>query len=66
MKDIEKIGYAEAMEKIQQLTQEIEALDGDLDTLIVKVKELKALIIHCESKVMDAEEEIRDIFEEEE
>ena len=64
-KSIEELSYNDAMARIQLLTQEIEALDGDLDALVDKVKELKALILHCEARVMDAEMEIRDIFEEE-
>ncbi len=65
-KSLEKLTYKEAMNKIQRITSEIESLDGDLDILITKVKELKELILHCEGKVMEAEEEIRDIFDEEE
>ena len=64
-KNIEKLTYNAAMEQIRQLTSDIEALDGDLDVLVNKVKELKVLILHCENKVMEAEVEIRDIFEEE-
>ena len=60
-----ELSYNEAVSKIKSITAEIEQLDGDLDTLIIRVKELKELILFCEGKVMDAETEIRDIFEEE-
>jgi exonuclease VII small subunit len=64
--DESKLTYNAAMAQIRQLTSEIESLDGDLDSLVNKVKELKVLILHCENKVMEAEGEIRDIFDEEE
>lgn len=63
--NFDTLSYTDAMARIRILTDEIEQLHGDLDSLVVKVKEVKALILHCESKVMDAEMEIRDIFEEE-
>ena len=65
-KNIIDLSYNDAIQKIKQITSDIEQLDGNLDLLVEKVKELKRIIIYCESKVMDAETEIRDIFDEEE
>jgi exodeoxyribonuclease VII small subunit len=60
------LSYKDAIQRIKQLTQQIENNDNDLDVLLEQVKEAKGLLVYCEEKLKVTEAEIIDLFSEEE
>lgn len=66
MKNLEKLSYKEAMEKLQHIVSELQQDELSLDLLSDKIKEAKAIIAHCTKKLRATEEELNAILDEEE
>jgi len=60
----DEIRYADAIEELEEILEEIEDEDVDLDDLAVKVERASALVDVCREKIDDTETRVRDIIEE--
>ena len=58
-----KMTYAEAMEELQRLSQQLQEEEIGIDDLSAKVARAKELINFCRRKLRSTEEELGGIFE---
>lgn len=61
---VDEIRYADAIEELEEILEEIEDEDVDLDDLAVKVERASELVDVCRHKIDDTETRVRDIIEE--
>ena len=57
----QEIGYADALNELQQILSELEAEDIDIDVLAVKVERAAELIRVCRGRINDAEVRVKEI-----
>lgn len=57
-----KLSYDEAFTQLKDILDQIEQGDISLDTLSVQVKKAHELILHCQSKFKEVEEEVAKIL----
>lgn len=55
------LGYAEAVDELEQILRELEGDDVDVDVLATKVRRAAALVRHCRAKVGAARLEIESV-----
>ena len=60
-----KMTYEQAMERLEQLVQEIEQGALGVDHLIDRVKEAQTLIEFCRKKLVQVEKDIKEILPDE-
>ena len=57
----QEIGYADALNELQQILGELEAADIDVDVLATKVERAAVLIRVCRGRINDAEVRVKEI-----
>lgn len=62
--DVDEVRYADAIEELETILEQIEDEDVDLDDLAVKVERASELVDVCREKIDDTETRVRDIIEE--
>jgi exodeoxyribonuclease VII small subunit len=60
-----KMTYEQAMERLEQLVQEIEQRTLGVDHLIERVKEAQTLLQFCRNKLVQVEKDIKEILPDE-
>lgn len=60
---VEDIRYADAIDELETILEQIEDEDVDLDDLAVKVERASQLVDVCREKIDDTETRVRDIIE---
>jgi exodeoxyribonuclease VII small subunit len=60
---VEEIRYADAIDELETILEQIEDEDVDLDDLAVKVERASELVDVCREKIDDTETRVRDIIE---
>ena len=66
--DVDGIGYADALEELERILEELESDDVDVDELSAKVRRAAALLEACRKRISDAKmriEEVVDALDEE-
>jgi len=61
-----KSDYAKALEELQNIIAKLNSDEIGIDDLSIKVKRAQKLIKACKSKLRNIEEDLHDLFEEEE
>jgi len=61
MKDIDKLGFEDALNELEQIVRALESGDGKLDEAITSYERGAALKKHCESKLAEAKNRIEKI-----
>jgi len=61
--EIKKLGYDEAKEKLQLILNDLESNDISLEKIEQHVKDAKALIEHCEQKLLSSQKAIEDLLD---
>lgn len=59
--DIEKLGFEDALNELEQIVRSLESGDGKLDDAIVAYERGAALKKHCETKLAEAKNRIERI-----
>lgn len=57
-----KLTYASAIAKLEEIIRDIESGETDLDTLTEKVKKASELITFCKKRLRSAQEEVEEIL----
>lgn len=60
----QKLTYAQAQERLEQIAREIEENSRDIDRLSLLLKEAKDLIAFCKKKLYKVEEDVRKVMDE--
>ena len=60
----QKLTYAQAQQRLEQIVKDIEENPGDIDRLSSLLKEAKELIAFCKKKLYRVEEDIRKVMDE--
>lgn len=60
-KDIESLGFEDALNELEQIVRSLESGDGKLDDAIVSYERGAALKKHCEGKLAEAKNRIEKI-----
>ena len=55
--------YAEAMERLQTLVEELENGDLDIDTMMAHVQEAEGLVTLCRARLRDVSTSLDDLLE---
>ncbi len=63
-KPVQELSYEEAMADLNAILKELEAEEGDLDLLAVKVKRASELVQHCRGKIQNTEMEVEKVLKE--
>lgn len=58
-----EVKYAKAMERLEEIMDQIETEDIDIDELSTRVKEAVGLIQTCKKKIEKAELEVKDVVD---
>ncbi|HCE47851.1 MAG TPA: exodeoxyribonuclease VII small subunit [Prevotellaceae bacterium] len=60
----QKLTYAQAQQRLEQIVKDIEENPGDIDRLSSLLKEAKELIAFCKKKLYRVEEDVRKVMDE--
>lgn len=55
--------YAQAMERLRKIVEQIESDELDIDALVDKIKEAQELIKYCNGKLFAVDTEIQQLLE---
>lgn len=61
--EIKKLGYDEAKAKLKLILNDLESNDISLEKIEQHVKDAKALIEHCEQKLLSSQKAIEDLLD---
>ena len=60
----QKLTYAQAQQRLEQIVKDIEENPGEIDRLSSLLKEAKELIAFCKKKLYRVEEDVRKVMDE--
>lgn len=61
--DVGEIGYADALEELERILDELESDDVDVDELSAKVRRAAALLEACRTRISDAKMRIEEVVD---
>jgi len=61
--DVADVGYADALEELERILDELESDDVDVDELSAKVRRAAALLEACRKRISDAKMRIEEVVD---